>query len=424
MAETITSVRGMNDLLPSDTRKWHRLEAVCRETFAAYGYGEIRTPIVESTDLFARGIGEATDIVEKEMYTFADRGGRSLTMRPEMTAGCARAYIEHSLHHHEPVTRLWYEGPMFRYERMQTGRYRQFWQIGCEVYGIAEAAIDAEQIAMLHQMFSRAGLRDVEVLVNSVGTGEDRAVYREQLVAYLTPRAEALCGDCKRRLHTNPMRVLDCKVPACRPIIAEAPLLSASLGDASNAHFEEVTALLSALAIPFRRDETLVRGLDYYTGTVFEMKCYHPELGAQSTVAGGGRYNTLVESLGGPATPAMGFAFGVERAILCMADAPGEATLDLFIASLGDAARKQAIVLAHALRPLGLRIETELRQASAKAQFKRADKLGAAAVLTLGDDELAAGTATVKHLREKRQVTVSLLDPAAAAAAIKQLLAE
>lgn len=422
MAQTITSVRGMNDLLPSDTRRWHRLEAACRQVFASYGYGEIRTPIVESTDLFARGIGEATDIVEKEMYTFADRGGRSLTMRPEMTAGCARAYIEHSMHHAEPVTRLWYQGQMFRYERMQTGRYRQFWQVGCEVYGIADATIDAEQIAMLHQLFVSVGLRDVEVLVNSVGTNEDRVAYREHLVAYFSPLADGLCGDCKRRLHTNPMRLLDCKVPSCQPIIAGAPQLRAALGEASTAHFNEVLSLLEALGVPFREDPKLVRGLDYYTGTVFEMKCYHPELGAQSTVAGGGRYNTLVESLGGPATPAMGFAFGVERAILCMNEPQSEATVDLFIACLGDAARKKGLVLAHALRPLGLRIESELRATSAKAQFKRADKMGAAAVLTLGDDELANGNAVVKHLREKRERSVALGDVPGLAAAIKSLL--
>lgn len=421
MAASITSVRGMNDLLPADTRRWHRLEAACREVFAAYGYGEIRTPVVESTELFARGIGEATDIVEKEMYTFLDRGERSLTLRPEMTAGCARAYIEHALYHHEPVTRLWYQGPMFRYERMQTGRYRQFWQIGCEVYGVADATIDAEQIAMLHQLFAGVGLRDIEILVNSVGSGEDRAAYRDRLVAYLTPHAETLCADCRRRLHTNPMRVLDCKVPSCQPIIAHAPHLAESLGAASRAHFDEVLGLLEAMGVPYRRDHKLVRGLDYYTGTVFEFKCYHPELGAQSTVAGGGRYNTLVEGLGGPATPAMGFAFGVERAVLCMEAATTLPAIDVYIACLGDAARRAGLVLAHHLRPYGVRVESELRPVGAKAQFKRADKIGATAVLTLGDNELKEGTATIKHLRETREQKVALGDVAALAAAIAHM---
>src|SRR5678816_3357449 len=264
MSELIQSVRGMNDLLPPESAKWGHFERRATALFERYGYAEIRTPVVESTALFARGIGEATDIVEKEMYTFPDRKGRSLTMRPEMTASCVRAYIEHAIAKREPVTRWYYIGPMFRYERMQLGRYRQFYQIGVEAFGVAEPTVEAEQIAMLDQLYRGLGLTDLSVLVNSVGGSEDRPRYRAALLAYFEPLAEGLCADCRRRLATNPLRVLDCKVPGCKTIVAGAPSVLEHLSDASRAHFDGACQALSDLGIAFTVDPRLVRGLDYY----------------------------------------------------------------------------------------------------------------------------------------------------------------
>lgn len=421
MADTIQSVKGMNDVLPPDSARWQHLEATCRELFARYGYGEIRTPVLESTALFARGIGEATDIVEKEMYTFKDRGERSLTMRPEMTAGCARAYIEHSIHGKEPVTRWWYCGPMFRYERAQTGRYRSFWQIGCEVYGIAEPTIDAEQIAMLTELYTSLGVGDLTVLINTVGSAEDRPAYRAALVAFLEPKQDALCGDCKRRLVTNPLRVLDCKVPTCKEAVAGAPALRDHLGERTRAHFAGVQRTLEALGVEAKVDDNLVRGLDYYTGTVFEITSAAGALGAQSTIVAGGRYDGLLESLGGQPTPAMGFALGVERALLCMG---GDAAafvrpIDVFIATRGEDSRVRATALAHALRKAGLAVEVEHRDAGMKNQFRRADALRARHALALGEAELASGGAKLKDMATRQEVEVRLDDVAGIAAAAR-----
>jgi histidyl-tRNA synthetase len=417
MSEPIQSVKGMNDVLPPETARWQHLEAACRSLFARYGYGEVRTPVVESTALFSRGIGEATDIVEKEMYTFKDRGDRSLTMRPEMTASCVRAYIEHGVQTREPVTRWWYCGPMFRYERAQTGRYRSFWQIGCEVYGVAEPTIDAEQIAMLYELYGSLGVGDLDVQINSVGHGEDRDRYREQLVAYFTPFKDQLCGDCQRRLVTNPLRILDCKVPADQALAANAPSILESLSDASKAHFAGVQDTLGAMGVPYRVNARLVRGLDYYTGTVFEITSAAGALGAQSTIVAGGRYDGLVESLGGPKTPAMGFALGVERALLCMGgDAAAFAPkLDVFIACLGAAGRVRGTALAHQLRKAGLVVEVEHREAGMKAQFRRAEKLGARFTLPLGDAELASGRGKLKDMAARLETEVALESAAIAA---------
>lgn len=410
----LSSVKGMNDLLPPESSVWHRVESTARELFAAYGYGEIRTPVVEYTDVFARGIGEATDVVGKEMYTFTDRGGRSLTMRPEMTAGCARAYVEHAMHAKEAVTRWYYIGPMFRYERQQVGRYRQFWQIGCECFGIAEPTIDAEQIAMLYAYYDRLGVGALEVCVNTVGSGDDRPRYRAALVEYFTPYRAELCPDCQRRLDTNPLRILDCKVEGCKKIAAGAPRITEFLGEASRAHFAEVEAGLTALGLPYRVEPSLVRGLDYYTGTVFEILSSAPSLGAQSTVVGGGRYDGLVELLGGPKTPAFGFALGVERAVLALgvdsaALAPKPA---LFIATRGAAARARGTAVAHALRIAGAAVEVEHRDVGMKAQFKRGEKLGARWALAIGDAELASGTATIRNMASREEVPVTLADTA------------
>jgi histidyl-tRNA synthetase len=417
MSEPLQSVKGMNDVLPPESARWQHLEATCRSLLARHGYGEIRTPVLEHTELFARGVGEATDIVEKEMYTFA-ASGRSVTLRPEMTASCVRAYVEHAVAGREPVTRWWYLGPMFRRERAQAGRYRSFWQIGCEVFGIAEPTIEAEQIAMLLELYRALGVADLTVLVNSVGSSADRPRYRAALVDYLTPHGEALCPDCRRRLAQNPLRVLDCKVPGCQAIARGAPRLRDHLGDASRAHFAGVEEALAALGVAYTVDDGLVRGLDYYTGTVFEITSAAGALGAQSTIVAGGRYDGLVESLGGPATPAVGFALGVERALLCMDPdpAPYQRPLDLFVATMGAAARVRATALAHQLRAAGLTVEVEHRAAGMKAQFRRAEKLGARFALALGEAELTSGRARLKEMAARHEREVELADVAGLAA--------
>jgi histidyl-tRNA synthetase len=408
--DKISSVRGMNDLLPPDTDTWRFFEAHCRTIFDLYGYKEIRTPILEPTALFSRSVGETTDIVEKEMYTFDDRKGRSLTMRPEMTASCVRSYVQHSVHKLEPVTRWFYVGPMFRYERMQTGRYRQFWQIGVEVFGIAEPTIDVEIISMLHGLYEKLGVAS-EVQINSVGDDTDRPAYRAKLVEFLQPHVEDLCPDCVRRLEKNPLRILDCKVNRCKAIVADAPSVLDSLGDASRAHFDAVQRGLGALSVPYVVTPDLVRGLDYYTGTVFELVSDVEALGKQSTIVAGGRYNGLVEDLGGPSVPAIGFALGIERALLIMQDRDADDGPDVFFVCHGAAARDKALELTHFLRTSGYRTDMEHRDVSMKAQFKRANKLGAHYAATIGENELASGAVRLKDMQtgEERDVSMALL---------------
>jgi histidyl-tRNA synthetase len=399
----------MNDLLPPDSAKWHYFESRCRELFSRYGYQEIRTPILESTAVFSRGIGENTDIVEKEMYSFKDLSDRPMTMRPEGTAACVRAYIQHSIQKQEPVTRWFYSGPMFRYERMQKGRYRQFYQIGVEAYGVAEATVEAEQIAMLYELYGSVGIEGLEVLINSVGTSEDRPRYRKALVDFATPFAQELCGDCQRRLTTNPLRLLDCKVKSDRERMKDAPSVLDSLGEESLAHFKSATSALDALGIPYTIDPKLVRGLDYYTGTVFEITANTETLGNQSTIVAGGRYDGLVESLGGPATPAVGFALGVERAVLSLSGDPEDYRQKphVFVVSRGEEADAAKLSLAAELRHAGLYVELEHRPVSMKSQFKRADKLGAQFVITIGDEELAENTVKLKNMSERSEKSVA-----------------
>ena len=415
MAETPVSVRGMNDLLPPESAKWAHLERTCRELFARFGYDEVRPPVVEHTDLFVRGVGEGSDIVGKEMYTFRDRSDRSLTLRPELTAGLARAYIEHSMSAKEAVTRWWSLGPVFRYEAINTGRYRQFYQIDCEAYGVAEPTIDGEILAMLHALYTRLEVAPITVLINNVGKGDDRARYREALVAYFTPRTAELCEDCRRRLVTNPLRILDCKVDGCKAIVRGAPDILGYLGEAARAHFDRVQATLGELGVPFTVDPRLVRGLDYYTGTVFEITTTAGNLGSQSTIVAGGRYDDMIAELGGPSTPAIGFGIGVERTVLCM---PGEAATyaprtALFIAAHGAAARTRAVALAHSLRLAGIVVEVEHREVGMKAQFRRADKLGARFSLALGEQELATGEGKLKDMAARAEHPVVLADLAA-----------
>lgn len=400
MARTIQSVKGMNDLLPPDSAKTHAFERACRELFELYGYREIRTPVLEPTELFLRGVGDTTDIVEKQMYTFPDLKGRSMTMRPEMTASCVRAYVQHAVGRREPVTRWYYAGPMFRYEKVQTGRYRQFWQIGVEAFGAPEPSVDAEQIAMLVQLYDRIGIGGIEVQINSVGGPEDRPRFREALLAHLRPAAASLCDDCQRRLEVNPLRVLDCKIDGASDVVKTAPSILDHLSDDSRAHFEAAQARLADAGVEFAVNPRLVRGLDYYTATVFEIISRSDNLGAQATLVAGGRYDGLVETLGGAATPAVGFAIGVERNVLCMPGEPADHDRrpDLFIAALGDPARARATALAYQLRGAGFYVELEHRDVGLKAQLKRANKIDARFVAVIGDTELAAGVVNLKDM--------------------------
>jgi len=412
MSKPFQAIRGMNDILPGESAQWQRLEATVREVLAAYGYGEIRLPLVEKTELFTRSIGEVTDIVEKEMYTFADRNGDSLTLRPEGTAGCARACLEHGLLHHQ-TQRLWYAGPMFRYEKPQKGRYRQFHQIGVEAYGMAGPDIDAELIALTARLWRRLGIRDVTLQLNSLGSSAARAAYRERLVAYFTARRTELDEDSQRRLTTNPLRILDSKNPALRGVLADAPALLDHLDPEAQTHFDELRALLDAAGIVYEINPRLVRGLDYYSKTVFEWVT--DALGAQGTICAGGRYDGLLEQLGGPATPGVGFAMGLERlvALLATADpsaAESDANPHVYLIRVGDAAQRDGLALAERLRDQlpELRLRMHCGGGGFKAQFRRADHSGAHYALILGDDEMASDRVALKPLRAAQGEQITL----------------
>jgi histidyl-tRNA synthetase len=405
MSKRIQSVRGMHDVLPARCAAWQRLEDVVREVFAGYGYQEIRLPIVESTELFARSIGEVTDIVEKEMYSFEDRNGDSLTLRPEGTAGCVRAGIEHGLFHNQQQ-RLWYLGPMFRHERPQKGRYRQFHQAGIEAFGFEGPDIDAELILMTARLLRVLGLENLRLELNSLGSHDARAQYRERLIYYLLAHEEELDEDSKRRLHSNPLRVLDSKNPDMRAIVAQAPSLADALDPDSAAHFNQLCALLDAAGIRYTVNPRLVRGLDYYSRTVFEW--ISEDLGAQGTICAGGRYDALVEQLGGRPTYATGFAIGLERVLqlLEMHGLAAEAVAThVYLAAIDGTALRASLVLAERLRDEldGLKLIVNAGGGSLKAQLRRADRVGARVALILGEDELAAETVTVKYLREDRE---------------------
>jgi len=391
----------MHDVLPQQTPLWQFLEQAVGGVLAAYGYREIRMPILEFTDLFKRSIGEVTDIVEKEMYTFEDRNGDSLTLRPEGTAGCVRAAMEHGLLHNQ-THRLWYQGPMFRHERPQKGRYRQFHQIGAEAYGMPGPDIDAELILVTARIWQALGIPDLQLQVNSLGTAEERTTYRDQLVAYLRTHENELDEDSRRRLDTNPLRVLDSKNPAMRAVLDGAPTLLGHLGEASRAHFDFVCQALDGAGVAYVVNERLVRGLDYYSRTVFEWVT--DRLGAQGTVCAGGRYDGLVAQLGGKSIPAVGFAMGLERLIAILEElqpAAGQGAVDLYLVLAGDAAQREGLLLAEILRNglPGVDIVCNCGGGGLKAQFKRADRSGASLAVVLGDDELAAGTVVVKPLR-------------------------
>ncbi|MBE2294214.1 MAG: histidine--tRNA ligase [Phycisphaerales bacterium] len=411
MAKQFQAIRGMNDILPAESPLWQGLESCVREVLATYGYQEIRLPLLEKTELFARSIGEVTDIVEKEMYTFDDRNGENLTLRPEGTAGCVRACVEHGLLYHQ-TQRLWYAGPMFRYEKPQKGRYRQFHQIGAEAYGIESPDIDAELICLSARLWQRLGLNEVSLQLNSLGSSTARAAYRERLVHYLNQRHDELDEDSQRRLHTNPLRILDSKNPALQTLIAEAPSLLDHLDPESYAHFETLKELLDSAGIAYVINPRLVRGLDYYCKTVFEWVT--DTLGAQGTVCAGGRYDGLVEELGGQSVPGVGFAMGLERLIAMLA-AVGYAGVDptphLYLIAVGDTAQRYGLVLAEQLRNQlpTLRLRMHCGGGGFKAQFRRADQSGAHFALILGEDEVATGTVAIKPLREPQGEQRTLL---------------
>ncbi|MFC3678941.1 histidine--tRNA ligase [Bacterioplanoides pacificum] len=418
MSKKIQAIRGMNDIKPNETPVWQYLESTVKELLASYGYGEIRMPVVEQTNLFKRSIGEVTDIVEKEMYTFDDRNGDSLTLRPEGTASCVRACEEHGLLYNQ-TQRLWYMGPMFRHERPQKGRYRQFHQIGVETFGIATADIDAEVILLTARLWKMLGLQDAVTLqLNTLGSNEARAAYKEALVAYLSERKDQLDEDSLRRLESNPLRILDSKNEQTQALLVDAPKLHDHLDDESREHFDTLRGILDAAGVKYEINQRLVRGLDYYCKTVFEWVT--DKLGAQGTVCAGGRYDGLVEQLGGKATPAVGFAMGVERLILMLdtLELVPEAvlnTLDVYVCALGDGADKAALLLSDQIRDQHdwLRVQSHCGGGSFKSQMKKADKSGARFAILLGENEIAQQQATVKDLTgELEQQTLAQADVA------------
>ena len=400
---SIRAVKGMKDILPDEISKWHRLENAFRERAERYGFREVRFPIVEPTALFVRSIGETTDIVEKEMYTFTDRGDKSLTLRPEGTASSVRAYIQHTVHAKEPVTKWYYIGPMYRRERPAKGRYRQFYQAAIEVFGDPGPFVDAEVIDMVVGFISSLGISEVEVLVNSIGGPETRARYRRALLGYLAPFRTELCPDCQRRMDANPLRVLDCKVPRCSEIAAGSPSLLEHLTDEDRVHFEGLLETLTVLGTPYRVDGSLVRGLDYYSRTLFEVLGKGEGLGAQNALLGGGRYDQMVKNLGGPETPAIGFALGLERLLMAMPNGPSESHVDAFIVAAQPGVRAEAALLGRELRDAGLRVESDLRGGSLKSQLRRADKINTRVALVLGESEVDRGVVQLKDLDEKTQ---------------------
>jgi len=411
----ITAIRGMNDVLPEETRRWQFLEQTVSGVLASYGYAEIRFPIVEKTVLFERSIGEVTDIVEKEMYSFPDRNGDSLTLRPEGTAGCVRAAIQRGLL--TSPRRLWYGGPMFRYERPQMGRQRQFHQIGVESLGVGTPDVDAELVLLCARIWQQLGISgSVRLQLNSIGNVQARAAYRAALVEYLEARVDALDEDSQRRLHTNPLRILDSKNPGTQDLLDGAPALGDYLDGESRADFDRLCKLLDAAGVSYEINQRLVRGLDYYNKTVFEWVT--DQLGAQGTVCGGGRYDGLVGQLGGKDTPAAGFAMGMERLVLLLEHldvVPGQEQADVYVVAVGDAAERSALVVTENVRTdfPQLRIVVHAGGGSFKSQMKKADKSGARIALIWGEDEVTSNSVTVKLLREEvegpwRQCTVSL----------------
>ncbi|MDU0203454.1 histidine--tRNA ligase [Paenibacillus sp. MAH-36] len=415
---SIQKPKGTQDLLPGEVEKWQYLESKARDLCQRFNYKEIRSPIFESTELFSRGVGETTDIVEKEMYTFMDKGDRSMTLRPEGTAGVVRAYVENKLYGVPDLTKLFYVGPMFRYEQPQAGRYRQFHQFGIEAFGSVDPSIDAEVIALGYTFYKEIGLKEVTVEINSVGTPSVRTVYREKLQEFFAPVKHLLCKDCQSRYDRNPMRILDCKTDQKYGV--GAPEILDYLDEECSTHFAQVREHLTAMDIPYRVNPRLVRGLDYYTHTAFEYKA--AGIGAIDTIGGGGRYNGLVEQIGGHGTdqPGVGLGLGLERILLVLqaqgVEIPKPEPLDVYLIGLGEPAEKEVTKLLHQLRIQGLKAEKDYQGRKLKAQMKSADRFQAKYVAILGDDELARGEITLKQMETGSQVIVSLVDLASNAA--------
>lgn len=405
-----TGPRGTRDILPVSSGVWQWMEKEIRALCDVYGYQEIRTPIFEHTELFQRGIGESTDIVEKEMYTFKDRGERSLTLRPENTASVVRSFLEHKLYSQFPVNKLFYIGPMFRYDRPQAGRFRQFHQFGVEALGAAGPVVDAEIILLAVDLMRRIRLQEITLFINSVGCPECRPTYRETLIAFLNQRHDKLCGDCQNRLHRNPLRVLDCKNPVCQEQSVGAPELVQHLCPTCDDHFQKLQQLLSASGVEYVVNPRLVRGLDYYTKTAFEIQ--YPALGAQSAVCGGGRYDGLVEQCGGPATPGIGFAVGLERILLALEQQhllpETSSSCQVYVIPVGEEGMRKAFEVVQALRKEGIVAEIDLLNRSVKANMKNAARLGVKMAVLLGGSELERGVAQIRLMADSQQTEVTL----------------
>jgi histidyl-tRNA synthetase len=404
-----TTIKGFKDLLPEEMPTWQRVESEARKVFRSFGFQEIRPPLMEVTELFSRSIGEETDIVSKEMYTLTDSKGKGLTLRPEATASIVRAYIQHRLYQERPILKLFTMGAMFRHERPQKGRFRQFHQIDAEILGDPGPRSDAEIILLAMELFRAVALSDLSLHLNSLGCPECRPRFRAELTAYLAEKSSALCTDCRRRAETNPLRVFDCKVDSCRSVVSDAPAILSFICADCDRHFRAVQGYLQEAGLSFVLDPTLVRGLDYYTRTTFEIQT--ESLGAQNAVLGGGRYDGLIRQLGGPDHPGIGFALGVERLVALMEEASGRqaaAGPDLFLAGLGEEAEKRIFQWASRLRRSGMWVEMEYASKGLKAQLKNADRLGARKVLIVGDNELASGKAILRDMGTKDQQEVKL----------------
>ncbi|WLD92205.1 histidine--tRNA ligase [Alkalihalobacillus sp. AL-G] len=405
--------RGTQDILPGEVEKWQIIEEKAKELCRNYNYHEIRTPIFEHTELFQRGVGDSTDIVQKEMYTFKDRGDRNLTLRPEGTASTVRAYVQNKLYGEaQQPTKLYYIGPMFRYERPQKGRNRQFVQFGIEALGSNDPAIDAEVIALAMQLYQELGLKHLKLVVNSLGDKESRQAHKDALVKHFTPVISELCGDCQNRIETNPLRILDCKKDRDHETMKTAPSILDYLNDESREFFENVKSYLEEMDVSYEVDPTLVRGLDYYNHTAFEIMSEAPGFGAITTLSGGGRYNGLVEDIGGPETPGIGFAMSLERFLLALeaeqVELPVQTVLDCYMITLGEKTKKQSISLLNELRKAGLQVDRDYLDKKMKAQFKAADRLNARYVLVLGEDELDKGVINIKDMASGVQVEVKI----------------
>lgn len=406
------ALKGTHDILPEEVYKWDYMEGVIRDVCARYGYKEIRTPIIEATELFQRGIGDTTDVVTKEMYTFTDRGNRSVTLRPENTASAVRAYLEHKMYGDQQVHKMFYIGSMFRYDRPQAGRYREFHQFGLEVLGASSPLADAEVIAMACEIFHKLGLKDLDLHLNSIGDKNCRPAYRKKLIEFFEGKKDQLCDDCRERLYKNPLRILDCKEEGCRRASVGAPEITDYLCDECHRKFEAVKHYLDNLGISYTVDPRLVRGLDYYTNTAFEIQ--YPPLGAQSAVCGGGRYDGLVEEIGGPSTPGIGFAIGLERLLLALEmqnliPAP-KAQKRVYIAALGEDAVAEGFKIQEELRGLGVVTDMDLQGRSLKGQMKQAGKLASQFTVIIGSNELEKGAAAVKNMDTGTQQDIPFAD--------------